>query len=125
MGLIQREIERHGIPTVSISIQRELTEKTNPPRAVYLRWPYGHPLGAPFCMKQQRWILLDAFRALEEISVPGTIRDLGYKWRRLDRGRAMLLLLVGNEVQIYLIHGYAASDSEQRREATLRFWTVD
>ena len=82
MGLIQREIERQGIPTVSVSIQRELTAKVNPPRVVYLRWPYGHPLGEPFHVGQQRWVLLEALRALEKITVPGTIRDLGYRWRR-------------------------------------------
>ena len=82
MGLIQREIESQGIPTVSVSIQRELTAKVKPPRVVYLRWPYGHPLGEPFHVGQQRWVLLEALRALEEITVPGTIRDLGYRWGR-------------------------------------------
>jgi D-proline reductase (dithiol) PrdB len=82
VGLVAREIERQGIATVSISIQRELTEKTRPPRAVFLRWPYGHPLGEPFNVAQQRWILLDAFRALTEVQTPGTIQDLPYLWRR-------------------------------------------
>ena len=82
MGLVARTIEQHGIPTVSLSIQRELTEKTRPPRALFLRWPYGHPLGEPFNVAQQRWILRDALRALEEMHTPGTIIDLPYLWRR-------------------------------------------
>jgi hypothetical protein len=82
VGLIAREIERSGISTVSISIQRELTEKARPPRALFLRWPFGHPLGEPFNIAQQRWVLRDALRALTEMQTPGTIHDLPYLWRR-------------------------------------------
>lgn len=82
MGLVARTIEQHGIPTVSLSIQRELTEKTKPPRALFLRWPFGHPLGEPFNVAQQRWVLRDALRALTAITTPGEIIDLPYLWRR-------------------------------------------
>lgn len=77
-----RTIEQQGIPTVSISLQRELTEKTRPPRALFLRWPFGHPLGEPFNVAQQRWVLGDALKALVELREPGTIIDLPYLWRR-------------------------------------------
>ena len=82
MGLVQRAIEAEGIPTVGISILREVTEKVRPPRAVYLRYPFGHPMGEAFHLKQQRTILLDALRALEGIQDPGTILEPGYQWRR-------------------------------------------
>lgn len=82
MGLVARTIEQHGISTVALSIQRELTETTRPPRALFLRWPYGHPLGEPFNVAQQRWVLCDALKALEEIRTPGAIIDLPYRWRR-------------------------------------------
>jgi D-proline reductase (dithiol) PrdB len=59
-----------------------LTEKTRPPRALFVRWPYGHPLGEPFNVAQQRWVLRDALKALEEIHTPGVIIDLPYLWRR-------------------------------------------
>jgi hypothetical protein len=65
-----------------VSIQRELTEKARPPRAVFLRWPFGHPLGEPFNVAQQHWVLLDALQALVEIQTPGVIIDLPYLWRR-------------------------------------------
>jgi hypothetical protein len=67
---------------VSVSIQRELTEKARPPRAVFLRWPFGHPLGEPFNVPQQRWVLLEALRVLADTQTPGTIVDLPYLWRR-------------------------------------------
>ena len=82
MGLIQREIEKAGIPTIGISIVREYTEKVRPPRSVYLRWPFGHPLGEPGNVRQQRAVLLEAFTALYAIEIPGKIVDLPFRWRR-------------------------------------------
>ena len=82
MGLIQREIEKAGIPTIGVSIVREYSEKVKPPRTVYLRWPFGHPFGLPFNVAQQRVVLAEAFRALLAITKPGEIIDLSYRWRR-------------------------------------------
>jgi hypothetical protein len=82
VGLIQRAIEAEGIPTVGISILKEVTEKVRPSRAVFLRYPFGHPLGEAFQVAQQRTILLDALSALETITKPGTILEPGYAWRR-------------------------------------------
>jgi D-proline reductase (dithiol) PrdB len=84
VGLIQREIEKAGIATVGVTIVREYTEKVQPPRSVYLKWPFGHPLGEPGKVKQQRAVVLEAFRALYTISTPGEIVDLPFKWRRHD-----------------------------------------
>ncbi len=82
MGLIQREIEKEGIPTIGVSIVREYSEKVKPPRTVFLRWPFGHPFGLPFNVAQQRVVLAEAFRALLTIKEPGVIIDLPYRWRR-------------------------------------------
>jgi D-proline reductase (dithiol) PrdB len=80
--LIQRAVEGEGIPTIGISILKEVTEKVRPPRSVFLRYPFGHPLGEAFDVKQQRAILCDALHALETITQPGTIVEPGYRWRR-------------------------------------------
>ena len=80
--MIQREIERSGIPTIGISIVRNLTEKIKPPRSIHLYWPYGHPLGEPFLVAQQAAVLGKAFDALYQITEPGTIVDVTFKWRR-------------------------------------------
>jgi hypothetical protein len=82
VGLIQREIEKQGIPTIGISIVREYSEKVKPPRTVFLRWPFGHPLGEPFNIAQQRVVLAEALGAVYAIQKPGTIIDLPYRWRR-------------------------------------------
>lgn len=70
------------MPTIGITLQREVTKKVKPPRALYLRYPFGHPLGEAFAVKQQRTILLDTLQALEIMREPGTILEPGYRWRR-------------------------------------------
>jgi len=82
VGLVQRAIEAEGIPTMGISILKEVTQKVRPPRSVFLRYPFGHPLGDAFNIAQQRTILLDVLNALEGITEPGTIVEPGYQWRR-------------------------------------------
>ncbi len=82
MGLVQREIEKAGLPTIGISIVRSYSEKVKPPRTVHLRWPFGHPLGEPGNVPQQRAVLAKAFEALTSITEPGTIIDLPFRWRR-------------------------------------------
>ena len=82
MGLIQRAVEAAGIPSIGITIVRKFTEKVKPPRSLFLRWPFGHPLGEPGNVPQQRAVLFKAFEALETIQEPGTIVDAGFRWRR-------------------------------------------
>ncbi len=82
MGLIQRVLEAGGIATVGVSIVRKFTEEVRPPRAIFLKWPYGHPLGEPFNVKQQRAVMERAFETLERAETPGLIVDLPYRWRK-------------------------------------------
>jgi D-proline reductase (dithiol) PrdB len=53
-----------------------------PPRALHLRYPFGHPMGEAFAVTQQRTILLTALQALATITEPGTILEPGWAWRR-------------------------------------------
>ncbi|MBI3354799.1 MAG: hypothetical protein HY034_07935 [Nitrospirae bacterium] len=84
VALIQREIEKIGISTIGISIVRRFTEEIRPPRAVFLKWPLGHPLGEPFKARQHTTILRRSFNAIKEIKEPGAIIDLPYKWKSKD-----------------------------------------
>ncbi|HHL39397.1 MAG TPA: hypothetical protein ENJ37_02715 [Deltaproteobacteria bacterium] len=63
---------------------RKFTEEVKAPRAVFLRWPMGHPLGEPGRVDQQRRVLERALQALETVEEPGTIIDLPYRWRRYE-----------------------------------------
>lgn len=82
MGLIARAVEAAGIPTVSISIARDLTEAVGVPRALFVKWPLGHPLGEPHTPAQQRTVIFDALRLIQTASQPGLIAAPGYRWRR-------------------------------------------
>ncbi len=76
MGLIQRAVEAEGIPTISISLNRTITEKVKPARALLVGFPLGHPMGNPFDGELQREILLAGLKYLKEIGDPGTIVNL-------------------------------------------------
>jgi len=82
VGLIARAIEQAGIPTVSISITKDLTEAVGIPRAVFVKWPLGHPLGERGNPTQQRTMIFEALRLLIEAEEAGIIREPGYRWRR-------------------------------------------
>jgi hypothetical protein len=89
VGLLQRAIEAEGISTIGISLQKEVTLKVKPPRALFLRYPFGHPLGEAFHVRQQRTIVFQALNALGTIKEPGTILEPGYIWQRhrFEEGR--------------------------------------
>jgi len=82
VGLVQRVLEAEGIPSVGVSIVRKFAEEVRPSRTVFLKWPYGHPLGEPGRVKQQATVLERALEALESATEPGAIVDLPYRWKR-------------------------------------------
>lgn len=70
VGLIQRAIEYAGITTVSISLLREITEQIRPPRALFVPFPLGHPLGEPNNPELQTRIIQAAFALLPRTDLP-------------------------------------------------------
>ena len=64
MGLIQSVIEKAGMPTVSISLLREVTERVRPPRALLVDRPLGFPLGAAHEAELQKSIVRAALELL-------------------------------------------------------------
>jgi hypothetical protein len=70
VGLIQRAIEYAGITTVSISLLREITEKIGPPRALFVPFPLGYPLGEPHNPELQKRVMRAAFALLPRTDVP-------------------------------------------------------
>lgn len=86
MGLVAREIERQGVATIALSIVREITARLPPPRALFLRFPFGHALGEPGRREQHFEVLRRAFELLYDAAAPGAIRDAGLRWRRESYG---------------------------------------
>jgi hypothetical protein len=71
VGLVAAELERQGISTVALQLLREIAEAVRPPRALFVPFPHGYPLGRPDDPERQRAVLEAALRLLEE---PGTGR---------------------------------------------------
>jgi len=63
-------LEEKGIPTTQISLIRKHTEKTNPPRALWVPFELGRPVGIPNDVEFQSRVLLAALRLLEAPSGP-------------------------------------------------------
>jgi hypothetical protein len=72
------------VPTVSVTVARDVTEAIKVPRALFLPWPMGHHFGVPFHRYLQRRVLLAALGLLESDS-PGTILNLAIKWADVRR----------------------------------------
>lgn len=82
MGLIAREIERAGIPTVTLSVVREASVRSPAPRNVFVPFRLGQVFGEPGADAEQRTILVDALAALRYVRDPGGLLDLPYRWKR-------------------------------------------
>lgn len=67
-------IEREGVATTCLSLIREHTEVMRPPRALWVPFPLGRPLGAADEPEFQRRVLTEALRLVETATAP-TIAD--------------------------------------------------
>ena len=79
-GLIQREIEAAGIPTVGVSVCRDITYHLQVPRAVALRFPLGNPFGPSMDATMQSRVLRDALSLIHAVQTPGEAVNLPYDW---------------------------------------------
>jgi len=71
VGLIASVLENRGIPTVSITLLKEVTKKVLPPRSLFVPYPLGYPLGEPNNPDLQNRIIKEALTMLStEVSEP-------------------------------------------------------
>ncbi|MCX7670670.1 MAG: hypothetical protein N2439_11435 [Anaerolineae bacterium] len=80
MGLIARVIEEQGIATVCVVMSREIAEAVRPPRALWVRFPYGAPLGPAGRSDLQREVIRQALDLLVRADAPGTIVEANIEW---------------------------------------------
>jgi hypothetical protein len=93
VGVIQREIEGSGIATASISLVRRFTQLVRPPRALWVPFPFGRPLGAPRNVAVQRLVLLSTLEllkrlegpVLEDLILPPQFEHLDAKYQTIGR----------------------------------------
>ena len=77
MGLVSRTIEREGIPTVTLAMEREVAAS----RAAFVPFPYNFPMGEPWESGQHREVALAALELLHELSEPGEV-ELPFRWQK-------------------------------------------
>ncbi len=77
VGLVSRAIEEEGVPTVTLSMEREVEA----PRVAFVPFPYNFPVGEPGERGKPREVVLAALRLLRELREPGEV-DLPFKWQR-------------------------------------------
>lgn len=65
MGLVAAEIERAGIPTVAQMFLRDVAEQVRPPRALWVPFDHGYPLGEPNNENLQLDVLRQTFALLD------------------------------------------------------------
>ena len=65
MCVIARVFEEEGLATVSIALVKEHAAKVKPPRALFVPFPYGYPLGKPDDPEFQHQVIAAAFNLLE------------------------------------------------------------
>lgn len=70
VGLLAAAIERAGVTTTSISLLKEVTSVIRPPRALFVPFPMGYPLGAPNDTALQHRVIAAALALLQERRVP-------------------------------------------------------
>jgi hypothetical protein len=80
VGLIARNIEAAGIPTIAMSSALDITRAVNPPRAVFNDFPLGHTAGKPLDRRLQREIMIETLSAFATMQTPGSIKMMPYEW---------------------------------------------
>jgi hypothetical protein len=70
VGALAHYLETQGIPTTLISLIREHTEAIRPPRALWVPFELGRPMGAPEDSGFQRRVLLAALELLNAPNGP-------------------------------------------------------
>ena len=79
-GLIARSLEEKKISTVMVSLLREVTIKTRPPRVLEVPFGFGFPLGEPNDLKTQRAVINQCLKLLEEAKE-------AEQWRQFEPSR--------------------------------------
>jgi hypothetical protein len=70
VGALGHFLEREGIPTIGISLVREHTEKIRPPRALWVTFELGRPMGIPDDAAFQRRVIKAALDLLARSDGP-------------------------------------------------------
>jgi hypothetical protein len=65
VGLVAAELERQGVSTVTLQLLRSVAKRVRPPRALFVPFRHGYPLGEPDAPAHQHSVIEAALRMLE------------------------------------------------------------
>ena len=74
LGIIARELEKQGIPTIMLAVDRAITDKIRPPRTAYYAGEFGAVVGKPNWKQYQLRVLDETLRWIETFDQPGAKR---------------------------------------------------
>lgn len=80
MGLVQRVLEAHGIPSVSLSMIPDFTRAVGVSRLAGIGYPMSRPMGRPGDAAGQREVLRALLQVLADATVPDTYVELPFVW---------------------------------------------
>ncbi|MBU2552532.1 MAG: hypothetical protein KKB20_29235 [Proteobacteria bacterium] len=80
MGLIARQAEAAGIPTLCMGSALDILKAVRPPRAVFLDFPLGHTAGPADRPELQRAIMIETLEAFASLTRPGRVKSLDFDW---------------------------------------------
>ena len=75
MSALAHNFEEEGVPAVTVSLIRLHSEKIGPPRALWVPFELGRPLGAPKDEQFQICVITAALRLLETAPGPAVLED--------------------------------------------------
>ena len=82
VGLFQNALEEAGFATASLTTQTLITAGVGVPRAAYVRFLVGNPVGEAFEVDVQRAIVRDLLALVWQAPGPRTFVKFPYRWRR-------------------------------------------
>jgi D-proline reductase (dithiol) PrdB len=71
VGLVARAIEISGVPTMTLSVIKEVVESVRPPRVAFYDGDLGSVAGKPNFPEHQRRVLDESLRLIEPMDQPG------------------------------------------------------
>jgi len=66
VSLVAAALEQQGISTVAVQLLRLAAEKVRPPRALFVPFRHGYPLGSPNDPEKQRAVITAALNLLTD-----------------------------------------------------------
>ena len=74
LGIVARELEQKGVPTIMLAVDRGITDKVRPPRTAYYAGEFGAVVGKPNWKQYQLRVLDETLRWIETFDQPGAKR---------------------------------------------------